>query len=82
MLLLLLSTQQLLLMMMMMMMMMIIIILMMMMVLMRMMIFTIHYVRHWSGNSEGTPVCWLQSNQWWSFYQGSYEVFSRGKHHQ
>ena len=70
MLLLLLSTQQLLLMMMMMM------------VLMRMMIFTIHNVRHWSGNREGTPVCWLQSDQWWSFYRGSYEVISRGKHHQ
>jgi hypothetical protein len=66
---LLLSTQQLLLMMMVM-------------VLLRMMIFTIHYVRHWSGNSEGTPVCWLQSDQWWSLYQGSYEVISKGKHHQ
>ena len=71
MLLLMLSTQQLLLMMMMMMM-----------VLMRMMIFTIHYVRHWSGNREGTPVCWLQSDQWWSLYRGSYEVISRDKHHQ
>ena len=71
MLLLLLSTQQLLLMMIMMMMM-----------LLRMMIFTIHYVRHWSGNREGTPVCWLQSDQWWSFYRGSYEVNSKGKHHQ
>jgi hypothetical protein len=72
MLLLLLSTQQLLLMMMMMMMM----------VLMRMMIFTIDNVRHWSRNSEGTPLCWLQSDQWWSFYRGSYEVISRGKHNQ
>ena len=72
MLLLLLSTQQLLLMMMMMMMM----------VLMRMMIFTIDNVRHLPGNRESTPVCWLQSDQWWSFYQGSYEVISRGKHHQ
>ena len=41
-----------------------------------------HNVRHWSGNSEGTPVCWLQSDQWWSFYRGSYEVIPRGKHHQ
>jgi len=41
-----------------------------------------NYVRHWSGNCESTPLCWLQSNQWWSLYRGSYEVISRGKHHQ
>jgi hypothetical protein len=72
-------------MMMMMMMMMIIkiiLMMMMMMMVMRMMMFTIHYVRHWSGNSESTPLCWLQSDQWWSFYRGSYEVIPRGKHHQ
>jgi hypothetical protein len=70
MLLVLLSTQQLLL------------LLMMMMMLLRTMIYTIHNVRHWSGNSEGTSLCWLQSDQWWSLYRGSYEVIPRGKHHQ
>jgi hypothetical protein len=60
MLLLLLSTQQLL--------------LMMVMVVLSFMIFTIHYVRHWSGNSEGTPLCWLQSDQWWSLESEESEV--------
>jgi hypothetical protein len=63
-------------------MMMMMVMVMMMMVLLRMMIFIIDNVRHWSGNSEFTPVCWLQSDQWWLLYQGSYELISRGKHHQ